>query len=94
MYTRTEPVTTPVHFTFEGRRMQAEAGDTLAAALLAGNVGAFRTTPASGADRAAFCMMGACFECLVNIDGTPNRQACMTEVRDGMVVTRQRGAAT
>lgn len=93
MYIRTEPVTTPVHFTFEGRPMQAQAGETVAAALLAGNVGAFRSTPVSGANRAPYCMMGACFECLVTIDGLPNRQACMTEIRDGMVVTRQQGAA-
>lgn len=93
MYTRTEPLRQPVQFRFEGQPVEAEAGETLAAALLAGNVGAFRTTPVSGSDRAAYCMMGACFECLVTIDGTPNRQACMTEVRDGMVVTRQRGPA-
>jgi NADH dehydrogenase/NADH:ubiquinone oxidoreductase subunit G len=37
-------------------------------------------------------MMGVCFDCLVNIDGQPNRQACMTPVREGMVVRRQLGA--
>lgn len=93
MYTRSEPVTTPVHFTFEGRPMQAQAGETVAVALLAGNVGAVRSTPVSGAARAPYCMMGACFECLVTIDGRPNRQACMTEIREGMAVTRQKGAA-
>ena len=35
--------------------------------------------------------MGACFDCLVEIAGT-NRQACMTEVRAGMVVRRMAGA--
>jgi len=34
-------------------------------------------------------MMGACFDCLVEIDGVPNRQACMTPARDGMRVKRQ-----
>lgn len=93
MYTRTEPVTHPVHFTFEGKPMQAQAGETVATALLAGKIGTFRTTPVSGMPRAPYCMMGACFECLVTIDGQPNRQACMTEIRDGMVVQRQNGAA-
>jgi predicted molibdopterin-dependent oxidoreductase YjgC len=37
-------------------------------------------------------MMGVCFECLVEIDGVANRQACMTEVRDGMRIKRQSGA--
>jgi sarcosine oxidase subunit alpha len=45
----------------------------------------------SGAPRAAFCMMGACFDCLVTIDGVGSRQACMVPVRDGMAVTAQRG---
>jgi NADH dehydrogenase/NADH:ubiquinone oxidoreductase subunit G len=38
-------------------------------------------------------MMGACFECLMVIDGEPFRQACMVTVRDGMVIARQDGAA-
>ncbi|MGH7246959.1 MAG: 2Fe-2S iron-sulfur cluster-binding protein, partial [Pseudomonadota bacterium] len=27
---------------------------------------------------------GVCFDCLVVIDGIANRQACMTQVREGM----------
>jgi predicted molibdopterin-dependent oxidoreductase YjgC len=38
-------------------------------------------------------MMGVCFDCLVEIDGVANRQACMIEVRDGMRVKRQLGAS-
>ncbi|APG89279.1 sarcosine oxidase (plasmid) [Sinorhizobium americanum CCGM7] len=34
-----------------------------------------------------------CFECLVKIDGRPNRQACMTAVVEGMRVETQDGAA-
>ena len=37
-------------------------------------------------------MMGVCFDCLVEIDGEPNRQACLVQVREGMTVRRQRGA--
>jgi NADH dehydrogenase/NADH:ubiquinone oxidoreductase subunit G len=37
-------------------------------------------------------MMGACYDCLVEIDGEPNRQACMTEVAEGMQVRRMQGA--
>jgi predicted molibdopterin-dependent oxidoreductase YjgC len=36
-------------------------------------------------------MMGVCFDCLVVIDGVGNRQACLTPVRDGMVIERQLG---
>jgi NADH dehydrogenase/NADH:ubiquinone oxidoreductase subunit G len=37
-------------------------------------------------------MMGVCFDCLVEVDGAPNRQACLTPVREGMVIRRQDGA--
>ena len=81
-----------VRIEFEGQSLIAYPGDTVAAALLAGNHWNFRTTPVSGAIRGPFCMMGVCFDCLVEIDGVANRQACMTEVRDGMRIKRQLGA--
>ena len=87
-----EPGPARVRLNFEGRAIDAAPGDTVAAALLVAGVGATRETPVSGAPRAPFCMMGACFECLVEIDGEENVQACMTPVRDGMTVRRQRGA--
>ena len=31
--------------------------------------------------------MGVCFECMMEIDGI-QRQACMTEVQDGMIINR------
>jgi hypothetical protein len=37
-------------------------------------------------------MMGACFECLMVIDGVASRQACMVRVRQGMRIERQPGA--
>ena len=46
----------------------------------------------SGSPRAPYCMMGVCFDCLMEIDGVGNRQACLTPVADGMQVRRQRGA--
>ena len=81
-----------VVLTIDGMRIEARAGDTVAAALLAAGVGYCRTTPVSGARRAPYCMMGVCFECLVTIDGVGNRQACLIPVRDGMRVDTQEGA--
>lgn len=92
MFKRLDPAQATLRFTFDGRPMAAQPGDTVAAALLAGNVGAFRETPAGGKPRAPYCMMGVCFDCLVEIDGVGNRQACLTPVRDGMVVRGQNGA--
>lgn len=75
----------------DGRRVVVRAGDTVAAALLADGQEHCRTTPVSGEPRAPYCMMGVCFDCLVTIDGIGNRQACMLQVREGMVVETQDG---
>jgi predicted molibdopterin-dependent oxidoreductase YjgC len=77
---------------FEGQSLRVPAGVPLAAALLAGGVETFRTTPVTGAPRAPYCMMGVCFDCLVEVDGVPNRQSCLVPVREGMKVRRQQGA--
>jgi len=71
-----EPVTVPEHA-------------TVAAAMLLAGWQWNRNSPISGAPRAPYCMMGTCFECLVEIDGVPDRQACLTPVRDGMRIERQ-----
>lgn len=79
-----------VRITLDDEHVDTIAGISLAAAMLAHSGDASRET-ATGAKRTAFCMMGVCFDCLVEVDGTPNTQACMTQVRDGMVVKRQIG---
>lgn len=78
-----------VSVSFEGAPLRLPEGGNLAAALLAAGVDVFRRTPVSGAPRAPFCMMGACFDCLVEIDGVV-RQACMIETADGLEITRPR----
>jgi D-hydroxyproline dehydrogenase subunit gamma len=70
---------------FAGEGLELREGENLAAALLAAGVIPFRHTPVSGAPRNPYCMMGACFDCLVEIDGV-TRQACMMEVKDGMLM--------
>lgn len=77
---------------FNDQRLSVPRGRSVAAALLAAGVSRFRATPVSGAPRAPYCMMGACFECLVEIDGVPSRQSCMVAVRDGMRIRSQEGA--
>ena len=104
MPTRTEGARRPIFTTepssgasvtlvFEGESIAVPAGVSVAAALLLKGLEPFRTTPVSQAPRAPYCMMGVCFECLVEVDGKPGRQACLTTVRDGMVIRRQQGAS-
>ena len=80
-----------ITITFEGEQLQVPAGETVLASVMAAGSGHNRTSPISGAHRAGYCQMGVCFECLMEIDGIPNQQACNMQVRDGMVVIRQNG---
>ncbi len=92
MFRRLDADAGDVRFRFNGHEIVARHGDSVAAALLAAGIGDIRETPVSGAPRAPYCMMGVCFDCLVEIDGVGNRQACLIPVRDGMVVRGQNGA--
>ena len=75
----------------DGDSVRVPADFTAAAAVLL-HGGTSRTTPVSGAPRAPYCMMGVCFDCLMEIDGVPNRQACLVTVVEGMRIRRQQGA--
>jgi predicted molibdopterin-dependent oxidoreductase YjgC len=72
-------------FTFDGRPVEAFAGESLAAALWAAGIRHLRTSPRAGDARGPFCWMGVCQECVVTVDGQ-RRPACQTAVRDGLVV--------
>jgi D-hydroxyproline dehydrogenase subunit gamma len=73
----------------EGTVVHVPAGASAAAAVLAAGFRSIRETPVMGAPRGPYCMMGICYECLAEIDGAPNRQSCMIEVRPGMQIRRQ-----
>ncbi len=82
-----------VSISFDGQTILVPEGISVAAALLAGGVREFRSSIVGGVPRAPYCMMGVCFECLVEIDGVPARQSCLIPVREGMQVKRQIGAS-
>ncbi len=86
MFRRLREPTETVGVVIDGRLYRAAAGDTVAAALLSAGIDVFRLTPRHGAGRGVHCGMGVCFDCLVEIDGRPNRQACLTPVREGMAI--------
>ncbi|WP_422000495.1 (2Fe-2S)-binding protein [Reyranella sp.] len=91
MFKRLADAGAPVALTVDGKPVQARAGDTAAAALLAAGFDHCRTTPVTGTPRAPYCLMGVCFDCLVTIDGIGSRQACLVPVREGMAVETQIG---
>jgi predicted molibdopterin-dependent oxidoreductase YjgC len=80
-----------VVFTFDGREVRARAGETIAAALLAAGIDAFRESIRLHRPRGFFCGIGRCSSCNVIVDGVPDVRACVTEVRAGMDVRTQRG---
>ena len=76
-----------VRVRFDDTDLQLREGENLAAEMLAAGITSFRRSPVSGAPRGPYCMMGACYDCLVEIDGT-TRQACMLEVHADMEIRR------
>ncbi len=80
------PVGRAISFQFDGSPIAALDGETIAAALSAAGIVAFRRAQ-SGAPRGLHCGMGACFDCVVTVDGRIGQRACVTKVTDGMTVT-------
>lgn len=92
MFRNTEIPTETVTITFDARSLTVPANVTVAAALLGEGINRIRNSVVGNQPRAPYCLMGVCFECLVTIDGVQNRQACMTPVANGMVISSQSGA--
>ncbi|MFE8945892.1 (2Fe-2S)-binding protein [Streptomyces sp. NPDC007856] len=77
--------------TFEGRPLAALPGQTVAAALWAAGVTAWRSTRGAGRPRGVFCGIGVCFDCLVTVNGRVNQRACLVPVRPGDAIRTQEG---
>ena len=92
MFRRRVPIRDSVTIWFCDRAIEAAADDSVAAALLAAGIACFGRRPVSAAPRAPFCMIGNCFDCLVEIDGETNLQACLVTVRDGMRIRSNAGS--
>lgn len=71
----------------DDKPMTLPVGMNVAAALLGIGEKISRISPTSHNPCSPHCLMGVCFECMMEIDGV-QRQACMTEVRDGMIINR------
>ncbi|HRD76896.1 MAG TPA: 2Fe-2S iron-sulfur cluster-binding protein [Hyphomicrobiaceae bacterium] len=77
----------------DGRPAAAHEGEMLAAALLAAGIRELRPSPTERTPRGAFCYMGVCQECAVEVDGV-RRQACMVRVTPRMSVVLGGGFKT
>lgn len=74
----------------DGKQLAAHPHETVASLMLRQiEPSQYGRSAVSGEPRAPLCMMGVCFECLVEIDGQKNQQACLLRVRSGMTIRRQ-----
>jgi len=78
-----------VSFMLDGAPANALAGDTLLTAILAQD-GHLRASEFGDGLRAGFCLMGACQDCWVTIEGGGRVRACTTPIEQGMRVVRGR----
>jgi sarcosine oxidase subunit alpha len=75
-----------ISFWFQGKRLEALEGETIAAALLANGIRTLRVHEETGTPRGIYCNIGHCFECRVTVNGVPGLRGCMTQVEDDMDV--------
>lgn len=74
-----------VAFTFDGEPVQGYEGESLAVALMRSGHLHLRDAPVDGAARGAFCCMGLCQECVVQIDDAAI-ESCGQNVAPGLAV--------
>jgi glycine/D-amino acid oxidase-like deaminating enzyme len=79
------PASRSVRFTFDGKDVGALPGETIAAALAAHGIASLRRSDATSAGdwRGLYCGMGACFDCVVTVDGRASQRACLFRIRGG-----------
>jgi D-hydroxyproline dehydrogenase subunit gamma len=80
-------VPSPVTIWLDGQPHEVMADIPLGAALHRLCGGRLRLTAKRRQPRGLFCGLGTCFDCLVTIDGTPDRRACLVATREGMQVS-------
>lgn len=73
----------------DGLQATVPAGVSVAAALLYLDKIPLRHSAVNARPRAPFCMMGICFECLIEVDGVADQRACQLQVQPGMRLHRQ-----
>ncbi|ACU38555.1 (2Fe-2S)-binding protein [Actinosynnema pretiosum subsp. pretiosum] len=72
----------------DGRPVEAVAGQSIAAALLAAGRTSWRRTRA-GRPRGVFCGIGTCFDCVVTVNDLRDVRACQRRAADGDRVETQ-----
>ncbi|UCE39592.1 MAG: (2Fe-2S)-binding protein [Thermoplasmata archaeon] len=70
--------------------MKAFENETILAAMYANGVRVFSRSIKYHRPRGFFCAIGRCSSCMMEVDGVPNVRTCITKVKDGMHLRRQK----
>ncbi|WP_019119737.1 (2Fe-2S)-binding protein [Brevibacillus massiliensis] len=76
---------------FEGRKIEARPGQTVAFALMANGIVALGRSRKLRQARGVYCASGRCCSCFMTIDGREHVRACVTRVRAGMRIRQNTG---
>lgn len=77
------------NFSFDGRPVRAQVGDTIASALAASGRSTFSRSFKYHRPRGLLCCSGHCPNCLVQVGDEPNVRACRRPAEPGLAVTSQ-----
>lgn len=80
-----------IEIVFNGRKIKAEKGEMIAAALQANGIRIHRYTIKNKEPRGVFCGIGQCTDCAMEVNGKPNVRTCVTPVESGMIINTQYG---
>lgn len=78
--------TSDISVVVDGHQVAGTAGQSLLAVLTGAGIRVLRYNLVTGDPRGAYCGMGACFECEVEVDGVSGVRACMELAVDGQRV--------
>lgn len=85
------PQTKTVTIYFEGNKLVAREGQTIASALIMNGIHKFGNSRKLSQARGLYCANGRCQSCLMTIDGIEHVRACSTLVKDGMIIEKNTG---
>lgn len=78
-----------ITISIDDKPYMAQEGELLTNVMFREGLIPIRNHPIDGSSRAPFCLMGVCFECLVENSNQQSIQACLTPVTAGMKVKRR-----
>ncbi|MFP4051572.1 MAG: FAD-dependent oxidoreductase [Thermoplasmata archaeon] len=79
------------YFDFEGKKVKAYEGETIASALYADGLKKFTESKVLERPRGFFCAIGNCSSCIMSVNGIPHVKTCVTLAKEGMKVERHPG---